>query len=930
MHQRLNSAAAGYIVAIVVVLVLTATSWSFTQRTSRAQAFVSHTHEVLSNVAAAEAALWRAESAQRAFLVSLGKLFLVERDTALNVLEQHVTALVRLTLDNPGQQLRIATLRTLLQERIAVYRRNESIAEPTNTMSAAQRLEVGAEVMERLQPMFRELAAEEYRLLRLREAQERNYLQSTRWIFGGLLMAILATVPLVFWQLTRQSRARARAEADAAMERNYTQLHGQALTLYNSATDPQAALEGALELLTAQPVFQAAALYVRTDMQQWRAAANRGVPPEVAAVLLPDKGPAGEAVRQRRLVRVRSTDDDVSPVLSRWLASQGTVNVVLCPVAYAEQTLGLLGLAATSRLSSRECDFIEQLCAQLGVALHNLDQYHSLNELAARLQEQGQELQRKNAALEDAARSKSEFLANMSHELRTPLNAVIGFADVLHDGLVGELNPEQLEYIGEISSSGKHLLSLINDVLDLAKVEAGQMSLELEPLNPAELAASGMSMLRERALQQRVQLRAQVAQNLGLLQADLRKTRQILFNLLSNAVKFTPAGGEVSVHLQRVFRQQVQGVKSDGHTRVIPPAQTQHGEFLEITVRDSGIGIEPANLERLFQPFMQIDSTLSRQFTGTGLGLSLVLRLTELHGGGLRVHSVPQQGSAFTAWLPWRPAETVSETPPPAAYPLQLGEVPLVLVIDDDPSALDLMQIQLQSSGWRVETAGDAAQGLRAVHELHPQAIVLDLLLPGIDGWSLLAQLKQEPSTRDIPVVICSVIAQRQRGFVLGAAQVLTKPVSQQQLLSALAAVGLPLRGPAARVLLVDDDEQELQSLSQQLQAAGLTAEPVLGGTAALDAVARRRPDVIVLKLDMQGLSGFDTVQALNGRLDTADIPIIVLAAPTDGSRAREMLHSQVLGIVEKSEFSASILVSELRRAMAHRAAGGASQPYLP
>ena len=660
MHQHpLGGTTVGYIVAVTVVLVLAATSWDFTQRTSRAQAFVSHTHEVLSNVTATEAALWRAESAQRAFFLTHSPPFLAERNSALDIMERHVTALARLTLDNPGQQQRIADLRVLLQERIATYRRNEAIAEPSNKVSAAQRLQVGLEVMARLRPAFSELTAEEYRLLALREAEERSYLRRTRHLFVGLAIAILATVPLVFWQLRRQARARARAEAEAAMERNYTAVHAQALTIYNGATDPQAALEGTLELLAKQPVFLAAALYVRTDTQQWSVAASRGMPPDVAAVPLPDTGAAGEALRQRRLVLVRSTDDQVSSTLNHWLASHGTVNAVLCPVAHAEQTLGLLGLAATSRLSLRECDFIEQLCTQLGIALHSLDQYRALDELAARLQEQGLELQRKNAALEEAAQAKSEFLANMSHELRTPLNAVIGFADVLHDGLAGELNPEQLDYMAEISSSGKHLLSLINDVLDLAKVEAGQMSLELEALNPAELAASGMSILRERAQQQRVQLRAEVVPDLGLLQADPRKARQILFNLLSNAVKFTPAGGEVSLRLERESRQQVQDMQPDEHTRVVPPAQMQYGEFLAITVRDNGIGIEPTDLERLFLPFMQIDSALSRQFPGTGLGLSLVLRLTQLHGGGLRVHSVPQRGSAFTAWLPWRPAESV-------------------------------------------------------------------------------------------------------------------------------------------------------------------------------------------------------------------------------------------------------------------------------
>ncbi|WP_051244031.1 sensor histidine kinase [Azohydromonas australica] len=663
-----DSAIAGYMVAVLVVLTLAVTSWSFTQRTGRARAFVSHTHEVLANVAAAEAAFWRAESAQRGFLVSRRADFLAERDAALAVAGRHVDDMARLTADNAGQQQRIAQLRVLLQERIVLYGQTQALAQMERNLDAAQRLKAGLAVMARIQPAFLALAAEEQRLLQLRETQERDHLHATRRIFVSMVLAILLTVPLVFWQLLRQTRARARAEADAATERAYTALHGRMLTLYNSARGAPAALEGTLELLAAQPLFRAAGLYRLTDdAHEWRAVAVRGAPAEVAAVPLPGTGAAAEAARTRQPVLLRSTDAAVSPVLTGWLVSQRVVNVLLCPVTYYEQTLGVLALAAVERLSARENDFVSQLCAQLGIALHNLEQYRQLDELANRLSEQGLELQRKNAALEQAGRSKSEFLANMSHELRTPLNAVIGFAEVMRDGLVGDLNPEQAEYVDEIAASGKHLLSLINEVLDLAKVEAGQMALELEPLSAAELAASGMSMLRERAQQQRVRLCCEVAPELGLLYADTRKARQIVFNLLSNAVKFTPAGGQVELRLARVPAPRGAGLQPDAHTRVVPPCHGGPADFLEISVRDSGIGIAPPDLERLFQPFVQIESALNRQYAGTGLGLSLVLRLTELHGGGIQVHSRPQQGSTFTVWLPWRteaPAATTTPSTP--------------------------------------------------------------------------------------------------------------------------------------------------------------------------------------------------------------------------------------------------------------------------
>ncbi|NML16498.1 sensor histidine kinase [Azohydromonas caseinilytica] len=658
-----NSALAGYVVAVVVVLALAITSWDFTQRTRDAQAFVSHTHEVLANVAAAEAALWRAEAAQRAFLVTTAKPFLEEREQALELVRRHVGMLEVLTADNPVQQRRIAELRPLLQQRIAVFQHTEDLAEFGGTLDRPQRLEAGLEVIARIRPVFTALVSEEHRLLALREVAERDRLQEARRVFALMVLAILASVPLVGWQLRRELQARTRAEAEAAQERRYSELHARALMLYISAQDQGTAVDGTLELLAAQPMFRAAALFTRTH--GWQVLASRGMPPDVAAVTLGEEGPAGVAAREARLVSVAADDPALAPVAD-WLARQGQ-GLLLCPVVCRARTLGLLALVPAEPMSQRERDFVEQLGAQWGIALFNLRQYRELGELAARLREQGHELRQANEALKAADRSKSEFLANMSHELRTPLNAVIGFAEVLGDGLLGDLSDEQREVVGEISTSGKHLLALINEVLDIAKIEAGQMQLELEPLRPAELATSGMSMLRERALRQGVQLHTEVAPELDMLLADPRKARQIVFNLLSNAVKFTPAGGLVRLRLWRVPRERLAQAQADEHTRVIAPVPLDHEQYLEIAVSDSGIGIAPENLPQLFQPFMQIDSALGRQYAGTGLGLSMVLSLSQLHGGGLQVHSRPQEGSTFTVWLPWRPVGPETATQPPAA-----------------------------------------------------------------------------------------------------------------------------------------------------------------------------------------------------------------------------------------------------------------------
>ena len=280
-----------------------------------------------------------------------------------------------------------------------------------------------------------------------------------------------------------------------------------------------------------------------------------------------------------------------------------------------------------------------------------------------------QTLQQKNVELEEASRMKSEFLANMSHELRTPLNAIIGFSEVLKDGLLGEMTDKQRGFIGDIFSSGKHLLSLINDILDLSKVEAGKMMLDLEPVLVSSLLVNSLSIVREKAAAHHIRLDLDAVEELGSMQGDARKVKQILYNLLSNAVKFTAEGGRVTLSAGRVLRPAVGKLSTSWTGRSFPLADSAFAEFLEISVTDSGIGISGDELERLFKPFSQIDSSLARKFEGTGLGLAMVKLLAELHGGTVAVESAAGEGSRFTVWLPG-PASTGGRPPLRAALTL--------------------------------------------------------------------------------------------------------------------------------------------------------------------------------------------------------------------------------------------------------------------
>ncbi len=304
---------------------------------------------------------------------------------------------------------------------------------------------------------------------------------------------------------------------------------------------------------------------------------------------------------------------------------------------------------------------------QLTVVSYNATTFHDRDRIlqgvfaAARdvteLKRFEQTLQQKNIELEAASRMKSEFLANMSHELRTPLNAIIGFSEVLRDGLVGDMTDQQREFIGDICGSGKHLLSLINDILDLSKVEAGKMTLDLEPVEVSSFLESSLSIIREKASARRIRVVMDEAADAGTIQADARKVKQILYNLLSNAVKFTNEGGEVMLRACRVPRAVVGAPSGAWHGRSVALADNEFSEFLEVSVTDSGIGISGDGLARLFQPFSQVDSGLARKFEGTGLGLAMVKLLAELHGGTVAVASAVGRGSRFTVWLPVRTGE---------------------------------------------------------------------------------------------------------------------------------------------------------------------------------------------------------------------------------------------------------------------------------
>ena len=406
-------------------------------------------------------------------------------------------------------------------------------------------------------------------------------------------------------------------------------------------------------------------------------------------------------------------------------------------------------------------------------------------------------LQEKNVELEHASRMKSEFLATMSHELRTPLNAIIGFSEALKDGLVGKLSAPQSEYIGEIFTSGQHLLALINDILDLSKVEAGMMSLELEPVDLQALLANSLTIVREKAASQRISLELDAGPDLGTPSLDQRKTKQMVYNLLSNAVKFSESGGKVTVRARRVARSEVGTLRVAWPVHTFLLAESDHREFLEISVLDSGIGISQADMTRLFQAFSQIDSSLARKFEGTGLGLAMVKQLAELHGGAAAVASAPGEGACFAVWLPLRSAVSAGSDltgAAPASVAVRKGighDDRTSLVIEDDDRAADLVRMLLEAEGFSVVRTRDAEEALRQALRHTPGLITLDIQLPGADGWELLARMRQVDALVNVPVVVIAGLAQSRSMTADPAVVVLQKPISRAELRTSMASLGL-------------------------------------------------------------------------------------------------------------------------------------------
>jgi len=662
----------------------------------------------------------------------------------------------------------------------------------------------------------------------------------------------------------------------------------------NSSVDLETVLATIVAKATQLSGTEAGAIYVLDDAaQEFRLRSTYGLDDGIVAELKDSHIRIGqtamsEAAARRVPIQVPDIQNDPSATIDVIIRA-GFRALLFVPLLGAERIVGALVVRRKQpgEFPKTTVELLQTFAAQSVLAFQN-----------ARL---FSEIEKKSQQLETANQHKSQFLANMSHELRTPLNAIIGYSEILQEDVADLGRDNLVPDLRKIEGAGRHLLSLINDILDLSKVEAGRMDIFLEDVEIVPLLEEVRAIIVPLAEKNGNAVEYRAADNLGSMRTDRTKLKQSLLNILSNANKFTE-NGRVTLVTERI---------ENGQTAV------------RFAISDTGIGMSEEQLGRLFQAFTQAETTTSQKYGGTGLGLVITRNFCQLLGGDVTVASKPGEGSTFTITLPDRPTtqpEVKSTDAPQIA-----GEVhaTTVLVVDDDPAARDLLTANLKGAGYRLIHAASGAEALNLARMVRPDAITLDVLMPKPDGWDVLTALKADAQLRDIPVIMVTVLSERGIGLSLGAVEVLTKPVDRAQL-SALMHSLLRREGP---ILLVEDDASARELISQSVEKMGLAVAAVVNGRQALTWLgAHPEPAMILLDLVMPEMDGFEVLDALAARADWRDIPVIVITAKQLTAAERERLLRQAQKIIAKGAASrldiAAAVGEALRRRPAPMSAG--------
>jgi PAS domain S-box-containing protein len=544
------------------------------------------------------------------------------------------------------------------------------------------------------------------------------------------------------------------------------------------------------------------------------------------------------------------------------------------PLRVGSRTIGALDIQSITPNAFTENDIsvLQILADQVAIAIDNARSYELSMQAVKEMRE--------------ADKLKSQFLANMSHELRTPLNSIIGFSRVIIKGIDGPTTDLQQQDLLAIHNSGQHLLGLINDILDLSRIEAGKMELTFDEVNLGDLISSVLSTVTGLIKDKHITLQRNLPADLPTVRADAMRVRQVLLNLLSNAAKFTDEG---TIVVDASVKE-----TSTGH-----PEITVH-------VTDTGPGISAEDQTKLFQPFSQVDASPTRKSGGSGLGLSISNHLIQMHGGHIGLQSEVGKGSTFFFTLPAFRGRAESEQ--------QHGNR-VILAIDDDPQIISLYERYLQPQGYQVVALSDPTRAVERVKLLKPLAVTLDIMMPGYDGWRVLTDLKSDPETRDVPVVVCSIIEDKEKGFSLGAADYLVKPILEDDILDSLDRLNPD--GRIHDVLVVDDDPNVLRLIEKMMSRHGqYRAITVEGGSEGWKAIQARMPQAVILDLFMPDMNGFAILEKMRATEKLRDVPVIII---TSGELTVEQARQfQEFGqrMIQKSALNEKQLIQTLERAL--------------